>query len=103
MAEAAKVLEPVAFAPHQDRMTSLAGPLRTIAVAGDVAAFVERLDDGPPKPEEPKAAEAKCVEPPAGSQPLTLRRALVAEGGAKSNLCRVRDPARRRPLSLQTP
>ena len=55
MADAAKVLEPVAFAPHGDGYAALARSLRDAALAGDAAAFVKRLEDGPPKQEEPKA------------------------------------------------
>jgi thioredoxin-like negative regulator of GroEL len=57
MADAAKVLEPVAFAPHGDGYAALARSLREAALAGDAAAFVKRLEDGPPKMEEPEAAK----------------------------------------------
>lgn len=58
MADAAKVLEPVAFAPHGDGYAALARSLREAALAGDAAAFVKRLEEGPPK-EVQETAEAK--------------------------------------------
>lgn len=56
LADAAKVLEPVAFAPHGSGYSSLARSLRETALAGDAAAFVKRLQEGPPK-DEPAEAE----------------------------------------------
>ncbi|WP_397587683.1 hypothetical protein [Sandarakinorhabdus limnophila] len=58
MADAAKVLEPVAFAPRGDGYAALARSLRDAALAGDAAAFVKRLEEGPPKEVE-ETAEAK--------------------------------------------
>lgn len=57
MADAAKVLEPVAFAPHGEAYAGFARLLRDAALAGDAAGFVKRLDDGPPRQEavEPEA------------------------------------------------
>ena len=57
MADAAKVLEPVAFEPHGGSYASLARLLRDAALAGDAAAFVKRLEDGPPKAEAVESKE----------------------------------------------
>lgn len=57
LADAAKVLGPVAFAPHGERYAAFARSLREAALAGDAAAYVKRLEGGPPKQEEPEAAK----------------------------------------------
>ncbi|WP_372917568.1 hypothetical protein [Sandarakinorhabdus sp.] len=56
LADAAKVLEPVAFAPHGEGYAPFARLLREAALAGDAAAYAKRLDDGPPR-------EAAAAEP----------------------------------------
>ncbi len=58
MADAAKVLDPVAFARHGYGYAALARSLRGAALAGAAAAFVKRLEEGPPK-EVQETAEAK--------------------------------------------
>jgi hypothetical protein len=45
--EAAQVLAPVAFEPHNGQYSALARALRTAALAGDKAGFVKALDAGP--------------------------------------------------------
>ncbi len=48
IAEAAKVLEPVAFAPHGGNASAFARGLREAALTGDEAAYVKVLRAGPP-------------------------------------------------------
>lgn len=55
LADAGKVLEPVAFEPHGDQYAAFARSLREAALSGDAVAYVKRLEEGPPKAEEPEA------------------------------------------------
>ncbi|WP_207759192.1 tetratricopeptide repeat protein, partial [Sandarakinorhabdus cyanobacteriorum] len=55
-ADAAKVLEPLAYAPHGGRIANWAILLRNAAVESDGKRFVDLLDQGPPKDELPPAA-----------------------------------------------
>ncbi|WP_353218314.1 tetratricopeptide repeat protein [Sandarakinorhabdus sp.] len=54
LAEAAKVLEPVAFDPHGSRYASFARLLRDAALAGDAKAYQQLLTEGPPKTPPPE-------------------------------------------------
>ncbi|MEI6486597.1 MAG: hypothetical protein WCO11_10060 [Sphingomonadales bacterium] len=59
MAEAARILEPAAFDPHDHgAFTRFAGALRDAALTGDAAAYVKAYEAGPPK-EEPVAEKPK--------------------------------------------
>ena len=53
-AEAARVLEPVAFAPHGGGQTALAQRLRDAALANDAAAYARWLREGPPREAPPE-------------------------------------------------
>lgn len=59
LADAAKVLQPVAFAPHGDALSGFARALRDAALTGNQAAFVKAFDAGPPKEEKPTETKAK--------------------------------------------
>jgi hypothetical protein len=55
--EAAQVLAPVAFEPHNGRYSAFARALRAAALAGDKAGFVKALDAGPAAAFAAEAAE----------------------------------------------
>ena len=67
-ADAAKVLEPAAFAPHGGNVAAFAGRLRDAALAGDAAAYGRVLTGGPPK-EPDEAAKDKAALPAGGPWP----------------------------------
>lgn len=70
MAEAARRLEPVAFAPHGGPFSAFARRLRDAAVAGDKAAYVALLDR--PQGDGPNAPAAD----PSGNKPAPISRQI---------------------------